>query len=122
MRTLAKDAARLSVASITVERSMSTFSPSSTCWSSRGCFEPALVGWILELSPPARKAAAMLFGGADPPTAAPDDGAAPLPEGWQRVTSRSRPGEYSYLNTRTGERFFGDRPTVPAPRICVCVS
>ena len=56
----------------------------------------------------------MLFGAVDPPATAPD-GEPPLPEGWQRVASRTRPGAFSYLNTHTGERFYGERPTVPAP-------
>ena len=36
-----------------------------------------------------------------------------LPAGWQCVPSRSRPGEFSYLNTATGERVM-QRPTRPA--------
>ena len=38
---------------------------------------------------------------------APDD---PLPDGWERVASRSRPGEFTYLNTITGKR-VRQRPT-----------
>ena len=37
----------------------------------------------------------------------------PLPEGWERVSSRSRPGQVSYLNTITGRRVM-QRPTEPA--------
>ena len=37
----------------------------------------------------------------------------PLPEGWERVSSRSRPGQVSYLNTTTGRRVM-QRPTEPA--------
>ena len=37
----------------------------------------------------------------------------PLPEGWERVSSRSRPGQVSYLNTTTGRRVLA-RPTEPA--------
>lgn len=39
--------------------------------------------------------------------------AEPLPDGWEAVPSRSRPGEISYLNTRTGRRRI-NRPTAPA--------
>lgn len=28
-----------------------------------------------------------------------------LPRGWKKVPSSSRPGEFSYLNTRTGQRY-----------------
>merc|ERR1719182_1178227 len=28
-----------------------------------------------------------------------------LPKGWRRVASRSRPGEFSYENIKTGDRF-----------------
>ena len=31
-----------------------------------------------------------------------------LPRGWKKVKSQSRPGEFSYLNTKTGQRF--DQP------------
>ena len=37
----------------------------------------------------------------------------PLPEGWEEVQSRSRPGEISYHNTKDGRR-FRVRPTQPA--------
>ena len=37
----------------------------------------------------------------------------PLPEGWKEVSSRSRPGQVSYLNTLTGRRVM-QRPTEPA--------
>jgi len=28
-----------------------------------------------------------------------------LPKGWKKVKSQSRPGEFSYLNTKTGQRY-----------------
>ena len=40
-----------------------------------------------------------------------------LPDGWERVTSRTRPGEHSYLNTITGRR-SAQRPTVTAATDC----
>ena len=39
--------------------------------------------------------------------------AEPLPDGWERVASRTRPGEVTYLNTITGRR-SAQRPTVNA--------
>ena len=40
-------------------------------------------------------------------------GEAPLPAGWEKVPSRSRPNEFSYQDTQTGKR-FKIRPTEPA--------
>ena len=37
----------------------------------------------------------------------------PLPPGWKKVPSQSRPGSFSYLNTNTGER-VAERPARPA--------
>lgn len=37
----------------------------------------------------------------------------PLPDGWKKVPSQSRPGAFSYLNTNTGER-VAERPSRPA--------
>lgn len=37
----------------------------------------------------------------------------PIPDGWKKVPSQSRPGSFSYLNTNTGER-VAERPTRPA--------
>jgi len=37
----------------------------------------------------------------------------PLPDGWKKVPSQSRPGQFSYLNTNTGER-VAERPSRPA--------
>merc|ERR1719163_2681379 len=28
-----------------------------------------------------------------------------MPKGWKRVKSESRPGEFSYLNTKTGKKY-----------------
>ena len=39
----------------------------------------------------------------------------PLPEGWTKRASKSRPGHYAYKNTHTGEK-IGWRPTLPASR------
>lgn len=41
----------------------------------------------------------------------------PLPEGWKRVESRSRPGEMVYENLVTGERqaWFPDAPAIAGP-------
>ena len=57
---------------------------------------------------------------APPPLKPPSGGAvssAPdgetLPEGWERVPSRSRPGEWSYLNRRTGQA-YQEKPTIVA--------
>ncbi len=36
-----------------------------------------------------------------------------LPIGWQRIESRSRPGQYSYLNLLTNKR-VAERPLTPA--------
>jgi hypothetical protein len=43
----------------------------------------------------------------------PDQNEPPLPAGWKRVPSQSRPGNFSYLNVNTGER-VAERPTRPA--------
>jgi len=37
----------------------------------------------------------------------------PLPQGWKKVASQSRPGAFSYLNSHTGER-VAERPSRPA--------
>ena len=47
------------------------------------------------------------------------DAEPPLPDGWSRVESRSRPGAFSYENAHTGKR-VEQRPTVaarPAPKL-----
>lgn len=36
-----------------------------------------------------------------------------LPDGWKKVPSQSRPGQFSYLNVNTGER-VAEKPTRPA--------
>jgi len=54
--------------------------------------------------------------GSPPPQRArnePDSLEAPLPAGWKKVPSQSRPGAFSYLNTHTGER-VAERPSRPA--------
>ncbi len=43
----------------------------------------------------------------------------PLPEGWRRVESRSRPGEFVYENIHTEERIAWF-PTEPAKEEGVC--
>lgn len=47
------------------------------------------------------------------------DESVPLPEGWIRTQSRSRPGEVVYENTVTGERqaWFPDGPAVSQPAV-----
>jgi coenzyme F420-reducing hydrogenase beta subunit len=44
-----------------------------------------------------------------------EEASRPLPEGWRRVESRSRPGEYVYENTYTEERiaWFPEEPAEP---------
>ena len=39
--------------------------------------------------------------------------AEPLPDGWTEVKSRSRPGEVSYMDAKTGRR-VKQRPSEPA--------
>jgi len=41
------------------------------------------------------------------------DSESPLPAGWKKVPSQSRPGQFSYLNVNTGER-VAERPSRPA--------
>jgi hypothetical protein len=36
-----------------------------------------------------------------------------LPVGWQRIESRSRPGQFSFLNLLTNKR-VAERPSIPA--------
>jgi hypothetical protein len=47
------------------------------------------------------------------PQSEPDSLEPPLPAGWKKVPSQSRPGAFSYLNTNTGER-VAERPSRPA--------
>ena len=47
-----------------------------------------------------------------------EESSKPLPEGWRRVESRSRPGEFVYENIYTEERqaWFPDQP---AEKVCM---
>lgn len=62
---------------------------------------------------PAPQARAAVPASARQPQNMPDQNEPPLPPGWKKVPSQSRPGSFSYLNIHTGER-VAERPTRPA--------